>query len=74
MKKEEKNTSERKCEVTFEEIDEVFDMMACGGLDPNPRNFRLDYPGLKRYAESVGKRIDELTADETEPFFSDIED
>ncbi len=75
MEKDKVNAIERKREVTFEKLfDEDLDTMLCCGLDPNPPKLSFDYPGLKKYAESVGKRIDELTADETDPFIKLIED
>ena len=53
---------------TREEMDEAFDMMAMGGLDPNPPKVRIDIGGLRKYAKDNGKSISELTIEETSQF------
>lgn len=57
-----------------EELDEFLDMLACGGMDPNPPRVHFDYLGLKEYAKSVGKEISELSYEETDRFITPIED
>ncbi len=56
--------------LTREELDEVFDMMACGGLDPNTPedDDKWDYAALHRYCKTNKKVFDDLTPEEIEMF------
>ena len=57
--------------LSKEKIDEAFDMMAMGGLDPTPLSFYIDFRSAKEYAESKGKKLNELTTEERERFIID---
>ena len=58
--------------LTREELDEVFDMMASGGLDPNPppvEEFdRYDFRGILKYMKEKGKTYFDLTKEEIDMF------
>lgn len=64
-------SNESKRKPTREEMDEAFDMMAMGGLDLTPLGFYIDFRSAKEYAESKGKKLDELTIEERERFIID---
>ena len=57
---------------TREELDEVFDMMACGGLlDPNKKPEGIEnynYGALGRYLRENDKEFSDLTPEEIEMF------
>lgn len=59
---------DNKNEPTWEEIDETLDMMAMGGLDPNPPNVSVDVAAMLKYAKDNGKEIEDLTVEETSQF------
>lgn len=55
---------------TREELDEVFDMMACGGLDPNVPESDGEYNigAAVRYLYENNKEFFDLTPEEIEMF------
>ena len=61
---------EKKRKWTREELDEFFDNMVCGGLDPNPPKItkHYNYSALSKYLDANGKEFSDLTPEEIEMF------
>ena len=72
MKKKEMTDAKKLRSKTREELDEVFDMMACGGLlDPNKKPEGIEnynYGAAVRYLRENDKEFSDLTPEEIEMF------